>query len=150
MFFLPEHYRTFSNNFEHFLYFQRTLEDVKLGQVGATATQTRRGEAARKKMYKCRIPGCDHTPFINKHSLVTHLMVTHKKEGSKCQICGKVMSKYHMSGHLDHHSLSKRFQCKEKFPGGAVCERSYKQKSALVRHLKEKHQKSLQSARVHI
>ena len=60
------------------------------------------------------------------------------------------MSKYHMSGHLDHQSLSKRFQCKEKLPGGTVCERSYKQKSALVRHLKEKHQKSLQSAHVHI
>ena len=82
--------------------------------------------------------------------MATHLMVTHKQEGSKCQICGKVMSKYHMSDHLDHHSLSKRFQCKEKLPGGAVCERSYKQKSALVRHLKEKHQKSLQSAHVHI
>ena len=55
-----------------------------------------------------------------------------------------------MSSHLDRHSLSKRFQCKEKLPGGVVCERSHKQKSALVRHLKEKHQKSLQSARVHI
>ena len=32
----------------------------------------------------------------------------------------------------------------------AVCERSYKQKSALVRHLKEKHHKSLEVARVNI
>ena len=31
VFFLPEHYRTFSNNFEHFLYFQGTSENVELG-----------------------------------------------------------------------------------------------------------------------
>ena len=78
-------------------------------------------------------------------------MVTHKKEGSKCQICGKVMSKYHLSCHLNHHTLTKRFQCKKKLPRGVVCERSYKQKSALIRHLRDKHRvKSLQGANVKI
>ena len=102
-------------------------------------------------MYKCKIKECNQAPFTNKHSLATHLMVTHKKEGSKCQICGKVMSKYHLSGHLDHHTLTKRFQCKEKLPRGVVCERSYKQKSALIRHLRDKQRvKSLQSAIVNI
>ena len=88
---------------------------------------------------------------MNKHSLATHLTVVHKKEGSKCQICGKVMSKYHLSGHLDKHILTKRFQCREKLSRNVFCESSYKQKSALRRHLRQKHEgKSLEVASVEI
>ena len=71
--------------------------------------------------------------------------------GSKCPICSKVMSKYHIAQHLDRHTLAKRFQCKQKLPRGDVCERSYKQKSALVCHLREKHNiKSIESAKIKI
>ena len=88
---------------------------------------------------KCKIKGCEHAPFTNKHSLATHIIVTHKKKGTKCHFCNKIMSKYHLHGHLDCHTLTKRFQCKQKLPRGGVCGRSYKQKSALIRHLREKH-----------
>ena len=61
------------------------------------------------------------------------------------------MSKYHLRGHLDHHPCTKRFQCKQKLPRGGVCERSYKQKSALIRHLREKHGvRTLEGANVKI
>ena len=133
---ITKHFQTILNIF---LYFQRTSKE------------TEEPETPQKKMYKCKIKGCNHAPFTNKHSLATHLMVTHKKEGSKYQICGKVMSKYHLSGHLDCHTLTKRFQCKEKLPRGVVCKRSYKEKSALIRHLRDKHMvQSLQGANVKI
>ena len=61
------------------------------------------------------------------------------------------MSKYHISGHLDRHTLTKRFQCREKLSRNVVCDRGYKQKSVLIRHLKEKHgSKSLEVANVFI
>ena len=61
------------------------------------------------------------------------------------------MSKYHLAQHLDCHTLAKRFQCKHKLPRGDVCGRSCKQKSALIRHIREKHYiKSIESAQVKI
>ena len=61
------------------------------------------------------------------------------------------MSKYHISHQLDKQTLIKRFQCREKLSRNVVCDRSYKQKSALIRHLKEKHEgKSLEVADVFI
>ena len=113
------------------------------------ATQTKQSEKALNKLYKCKIKGCQHAPFMNKHSLATHLTMVHKKEELKCQICGKVMSKYHISGHLDKHTWSKRLQCKERLSRNVVYDKNYKQKSTLIRHLKEKHGgKSIEAANV--
>ena len=59
------------------------------------------------------------------------------------------MSKYQISGHLDKHALTHRYLCKEKITKGANCNKSYKQKSALIHHLSTKHHKSsLEAARV--
>ena len=59
------------------------------------------------------------------------------------------MSKYHLSGHLDKHSLTHRYLCREKIAKGVNCNKSYKQKLALIRHLFAKHHKSsLEAGRV--
>ena len=122
---ITEHFCTLSN-----FYFQGDSDVVQLDQGKATATATGGSHKVIKKMYKCA-------------------MITHKKEGSKYQICGKVISKYHISSHMDKHTLSNRFQCKEKISKGVTCNKSYKQKSALIRHLSTKHNKSsLEVARV--
>ena len=135
----------FSNNSKHFSYFQETPEEEE------EACRPPAPSKLRKMLYMCKVKGCDHAPFTNKHSLATHVIVTHKKEGSKCHINGKMMSKYHFPQHFDHHNLNKRFQCKQKLPGGDVCGRSYKQKSALIRCLREKHHiMSIESAHVKI
>ena len=65
--------------------------------------------------------GCDHDPFKIKHALATHLLVFHEKKGSMCQICGKVMSKYHLSGHMDKHCITKRFECHEQSRKNVKC-----------------------------
>ena len=125
------------------------MEDVQEDEQQPPAAQTKQSEKALKKLYKCKIKGCQHAPFMNKHSLATNLMVVHKKEGSKWQIYGKVMSKHHISGHLDKHTLSKRFQCRERLSRNVVCDKNYKQKSASIRHLKEKHSgKCIEAANV--
>ena len=61
------------------------------------------------------------------------------------------MSKYHLSGHMDKHSTKKRFECHEKILKNLKCKKAYKQKSALVRHMLEKHgKKNIESANVKI
>ena len=61
------------------------------------------------------------------------------------------MSKYRISGHLDTHTLTKRFQYREQWSRNVVHERSYKKRSALIRHLREKQgKKSLEISSVEI
>ena len=106
-----EHYQTLSNNFK-LLFFRDSAEAI-IVQVQYQPRQrkdrveTQQQDQPMKKKYKCRIQGCDYQPFQMKHSLVTHLLVFHEQKGSMCQICGKMMSKYHLSGHMDKHSTKK-------------------------------------------
>ena len=57
-------------------------------------------------------------------------------------ICGHIMSKHHLAQHMDKHCITKRFECHEKIGKNATCKKAYKQKSTLIRHLIEKHNKS--------
>ena len=100
--------------------------------------------------YKCK--KCDHTPFQTKYGLAKHVSVKHKSQGAKCKICGKNMLHYHLPDHMDSHSLTDRYICKKKVKGrGVVCNKGYKQKSAIRRHLKNDHKgKALGSANVEI
>ena len=100
--------------------------------------------------YKCK--KCDHTPFQMKYGLAKHVSVKHKSQGAKCKICGKNMLHYHLPDHMDSHSLTDRYICKEKVKGrGVVCNKGYKKKSAIQRHLKNDHKgKALGSANVEI
>ena len=60
------------------------------------------------------------------------------------------MSIYHLAGHLDKHTLSHRYFYKLKI-GKVNYNRSYQQKSALIPHPLEKHNKSsLETANVFI
>ena len=125
-------------------YFQGDSEVIQEQEgAGVTATVTGGPQKALQKKYKCRIQGCTHPAFKTRHSLATHLKVYHKKQGSKCCICSKIMSKYHLAGHLDKHTLSQRHFCKEQI-GKVNCNKSYQQKSALICHLLEKCYKSSQ------
>ena len=54
-----------------------------------------------------------------------------------CDICGHIMSKHHLAQHMDKHCITKRFECHEKIGKNVTCK-----KSALIRHLIEKHNKS--------
>ena len=59
------------------------------------------------------------------------------------------MPKYHISSHLDKYALTHKYLCKEKITKGVNCNKSYKQKLALIHHLSTKHHKSLlEAARV--
>ena len=62
------------------------------------------------------------------------------------------MLHYHLLDHMDSHSLMDRYICKEKVKGrGVVCNKGYKQKSAIRWHLKNDHKgKALGSANVEI
>ena len=59
-----------------------------------------------------------------------------------CDISGHIMSKHHLVQHMDKHCITKRFECHEKIGKNAICKKASKQKSALIRHLIEKHNKS--------
>ena len=60
------------------------------------------------------------------------------------------MSRHHLAGHLDKHTLSHRYVCKEK-AGKKIFNKNYQQKSSMVCHLLEKHCKSsLKSADVFV
>ena len=106
-----------------------------------TPTAMQQGEKQVKK-YKCRVKECKHDPFQTKHALARHLLVFHKKMGSMCDICGDIMSKHHLAQQMDKHYITKRFECNEKIGKNATCKKAYKQKSTLIRHIIEKHNKN--------
>ena len=60
------------------------------------------------------------------------------------------MSVHHLPDHKDSHTLRDRYICQEKVAStGKACQKSYKQKSGIVRHLKNAHKgKSFSSARL--
>ena len=104
------------------------------------------GGKPMKKKYKCMVHGCDHDTFQTKHALATHLLVFHEKKRSLCQIC-----KYHLFGNMDKHCVTKRFEYHEKISKNVKCTKAYKQKSALLWHVAEKHgKKSIEVANVKI
>ena len=80
------------------------------------------------------------------------MSIKHKSQGARCKIYGKNVLHYHLPDHMDSHSLMDRYICKEKVKrSGSVCNKGYKQKSAIRWHLKNDHkEKALRSANVEI
>ena len=87
-----------------------------------------------------------------KYGLACNVSIKHKDKGVQCEICSKSMLSYHLPNHKDLHVLFNRYICKERSKKlGAECGKGYKQKSAIMPHLKTDHKgKSLPSAKVQI
>ena len=96
------------------------------------------GQVPLKKRYHCT--KCVHPPFQTKYGLTQHISIKHESNRMECDICGKKMTAYHLLDHRDSHSLSDRYVCEEKVSKmRKACGKSYKQKSGIVRHLKNAH-----------
>ena len=112
------------------------------GRVQTRRLSTTPEQLPMKKIFKCA--KCNHPPFQTKNGLAQHISIY--------DICGKTMSVHHLPDHKDSHSLRDRYICQEKVAStGKACQKSYKQKSGIVRHLKNVHKgKSFLSARLKI
>ena len=113
---------------------------------GKTASSTT-GARLMTKKYKCK--KCDHEPFTTKYGLAIHINVKHEKRGVKYNICDNSMGGHHLDGHMNVHAISLKFTCKEKLKKtGEKCGRKFKQKSGILRYVKQIHVKSYAMAKV--
>ena len=121
--------------------------------VASSRMETRRRSSTQpdatplKKKYKC--VKCFHPPFLTKCSLAEHVNIKHQSKGIACDICGNLMSAHHLGDHKDCHALSNKYICEEKKPG-KICLAGYKQKSGILRHVKNVHGKTMKKAKVKI
>ena len=102
-----------------------------------------------KKKYKCM--KCSHPPFLTKYGLAEHVNIKHQSKGIACDIYGNLMSVHHLEDHKDHHAVSNRYICEEmNKKTGKICLAGYKQKSGILRHIKNVHGKTMKKAKVKI
>ena len=152
-----EHIRTLLNAYFQGQQILMMQMPVELRVIPSTSRIQTRGKTASSttgvrlmvKKYKCQ--KCDHELFTTKYGLAQHIKVKYEEKGVKCDIWDKSMASHNLDGHMNIHAISYKFTCEEKLKKtGAKCERDFKQKLGIVRHLKEIHTKSYAVAKVKV